>query len=594
MGALDTQDCVHPHGQLRQRPRRLSCRQKCFRLRANRITFRSVSTCMAARQKKTDESEAPARVFISATSKDLGTVRELVKQALLTMGCMPIEQSDFPPDYRTVHEMIEHKIAGCEAVIHIVGCRFGAGPDPATLPEGAARRSYTQMEADIARQLGKKLYLFVCPEDFPYDQGPPENEELQQLQRDYRAEISKSKTIRTKVANREELSRKVRELQFELERLKSTMGRHRRRVMALLAVLVIALGGIGAGVWWWLPTVVKKEISYDQNKAREELATEIRRNAQRKIEEAGNDWRKAMEVEKWRDQQLADLDRFLERIQETFDAGDATESYRKATDLLTAKGPGEALAYLQARSAQRQSLIEMQASRRDREETELRKLLQEELLAASLLENNSEFDAAEAKYRQVVEKSGTWAKGRNDFAWFLIQRGRDMEPDLGKAKFSEAAEVCRATASLVSRDKTPEDWATTQSTLGIALQEIGTRLGGEEAKRYLEQAVAAQRSALEVRTRQQLPEQWARTQNNLGGALRELGTRSGGEEGRKYLEEAFVAYRSALEFYSRESLRALAGNRGSLLRRSPLAEVKRDMTRYNLAKTQAALQENSR
>jgi hypothetical protein len=100
-------------------------------------------------------SEGTTRVFISATSKDLGTVRDLVKQALLTMGCMPIEQTNFPPDYRSVHEMIEEKIAGCEAVIHIVGIRYGAEPDRSTLPEGAARRSYMQMEADIARKLGK-------------------------------------------------------------------------------------------------------------------------------------------------------------------------------------------------------------------------------------------------------------------------------------------------------------------------------------------------------------------------------------------------------------------------------------------------------
>src|SRR5437764_14781407 len=101
---------------------------------------------MAWRREKANQPEAPARVFISATSKDLGTVRELVKQALLTMGCMPIEQTNFPPDYRSVREMIEEKIAACQAVIHIVGIRYGAEPDPSTLPEGVARRSYTQPE----------------------------------------------------------------------------------------------------------------------------------------------------------------------------------------------------------------------------------------------------------------------------------------------------------------------------------------------------------------------------------------------------------------------------------------------------------------
>src|SRR5262249_15834034 len=144
------------------------------------------------------------RVFISATSKDLGTVREEVKQALLTMDCMPVEQRNFPPDYRSVKEMIEHKIGLCDAVIHIVGQRYGAEPDSASLPENAPRRSYTQMEADVTRQLDKRLYLFVCQEGFPYDEAPVEKRELQALQRAYRDEISRTETLRTDVTNREE------------------------------------------------------------------------------------------------------------------------------------------------------------------------------------------------------------------------------------------------------------------------------------------------------------------------------------------------------------------------------------------------------
>jgi hypothetical protein len=59
---------------------------------------------MATRKREANQRDAPVRVFISATSKDLGTVRELVKQALLTMGCMPVEQTNFPPDYRSVQD----------------------------------------------------------------------------------------------------------------------------------------------------------------------------------------------------------------------------------------------------------------------------------------------------------------------------------------------------------------------------------------------------------------------------------------------------------------------------------------------------------
>src|ERR1700738_2177221 len=81
-------------------------------------------------------------VFISATSDDLRTVREIVKQGLLTMGYFPIEQTNFAPDYRPVRQMLETRIAQCDAVIHIVGVRYGA--EPASVPEGQARRSYTQ------------------------------------------------------------------------------------------------------------------------------------------------------------------------------------------------------------------------------------------------------------------------------------------------------------------------------------------------------------------------------------------------------------------------------------------------------------------
>jgi len=508
-------------------------------------------------------------VFISATSKDLGTVRELVEEALLTMDCMPIEQTNFPPDYRSVREMIEEKVAGCEAVIHVVGIRYGAEPDPSTLSEGAARRSYTQMEADIARKLEKKLYLFVCPEDFPYDQATAESEELQALQRAYRAEIAKGEILRTEVKDREELGRKVRELQFELEKLKSEIGRNQRRVVVSLVVLLLLLGGIGAGIWR-LPDVVKKEVGYDRGRAREQLVADIKAEAQKKIVEAGDDWRKTIEIEEWRDQQLSDLDRFLDRIQQTFDAGEATESYRKATDLLAAKGADEALAYLQARGNQRKSQIEMQANRRDQEEAGLRNLLQEELLAASLLETKFRFDDAEAKYRQVLEKSGSWPKARNDFTWFLITRGEVIDPAAGNAKLQEALELCRGTLSFASRQTAPQDWAATQNNLGWMLRDLGERRSGEQCAQYLQQSVVAYRAALEVRTREQLPRDWAATQNNLGIVLTVLGERASGEQSAECIQQSLAAYRAALEVRTREQLpqrwAAMQSNLGMVLR----------------------------
>jgi tetratricopeptide (TPR) repeat protein len=351
----------------------------------------------------------------------------------------------------------------------------------------------------------------------------------------------------------------VQELQFELEKLKSTLGRNRRRVMVLLTVLLFALGGIAAGIYLWLPrsvqTSVEKAVAgFDRARMRERLVTDIKEQAKKQIAEAGDDWRKSIEIQKARDQQLADVDRLLDSIGQTLQSQEATESYRQATELLGAKGAEEALAYLQARSQQRQSEIEMQVSRRDREEAELRKLLREDLLAASLLEKKFQFDEAEAKYREVLEKSGNWAEARNDFAWFLIQRGEVVDPTLGNKKLKEALELCQDTLRVTSRARAPEDWAMTQNNLGSALSDLGERSSLEESATYLKQAVEACRAALEVRTREQLPQQWAMTQNNLGNTLLRLGERSSGKESATYLQRAVDAYCAALEVRTREQL----------------------------------------
>jgi hypothetical protein len=468
-------------------------------------------------------------VFISATSGDLRTVREIVKQGLLTMGCFPIEQTNFEPDYRTVFQMLETRIAQCDAVIHIVGVRYGAEPDPASVPEGETRRSYTQMEVEIARKLGKKLYVFLCPEDFPYDEeSQAESDEKRELQRAYRQQVAERESLHTRVRSREDIALKVRELKFELEKLKVAIAHDRTRTFAVLAGMLIALAAISTGVWWWVahgPQATAEKVAgqfrYDRSRMREQLVTEIRAQAQKRIASLNKteDWRKINEIEKVRDQQIADLDRFLDGIEQTSKEGEASESYLTASKLLQGKGVSEALAFLEAKSSQRAELIETQKNRRDRDEKELRKLLQEELLAASLLEKQLRFTEAEDKYRKVVGDAGLWPEPRNAFAWFLIQRGQVIEPAQGNAKLQEAVQICQGTLALNPREKSPQDWAATQHDLGTALWDLGTRGGGEEGRKLLGEAVAAYRGALGVRTKADLPQDWAMTQNNLGNAL---------------------------------------------------------------------------
>ncbi len=159
----------------------------------------------------------PPQVFVSATTSDLGTCRQMIKEALLTLGCTPVEQTNFAPEAGLVREMLRKRIAACHAVIHVAGEVYGAEPQQRT--GGDSRRSYTQMEYDIACQLGKDVYLFICGEGFDYDQHSPEGEEAQRLQQNHRNRILNGDHLYNPVASRDELKFKVSALQIRTHQL---------------------------------------------------------------------------------------------------------------------------------------------------------------------------------------------------------------------------------------------------------------------------------------------------------------------------------------------------------------------------------------
>src|SRR4051794_12028764 len=98
-----------------------------------------------------------ASVFVSATSADLRAYRAAARDALLTAGVYPVMQEYFEPDSGTLVEFLRKKIARCEAVICLVGTIFGAEPTTPVIGS-QGRRSYTQLEFDIAWELNKPTY----------------------------------------------------------------------------------------------------------------------------------------------------------------------------------------------------------------------------------------------------------------------------------------------------------------------------------------------------------------------------------------------------------------------------------------------------
>ena len=107
-----------------------------------------------------------------AVTRELGSIRKLVKKGLEDNDYHAVEQDNFPPDYRDLIDKIRERIKSCDAVIHIAGHCYGA--EPGHRPDDAPRRSYTQLEYDIAVELGKPVYVFLTGDGFPADPHAPE------------------------------------------------------------------------------------------------------------------------------------------------------------------------------------------------------------------------------------------------------------------------------------------------------------------------------------------------------------------------------------------------------------------------------------
>lgn len=153
------------------------------------------------------------RIFISATSVDLAAARATAKEALERTHCIPVEMSTFEPDHQTIERKLRTIIRSCDAMVHIVGYRYGAEPPAASRPPDAARRSFTQMEYDTARRLGVPCYVMLVSPDYPVPSTlQPESAELQSLQKSHRDGIIREGTSFETIDSDQVLGKKCREL----------------------------------------------------------------------------------------------------------------------------------------------------------------------------------------------------------------------------------------------------------------------------------------------------------------------------------------------------------------------------------------------
>ena len=104
------------------------------------------------------------RVFVSAVTRELGTIRRVAAMALARSDHIkPIVDETSPPgDFRQIAEFLHGRIQKCDAVVCLIG--FGFGVAPSDRPD----RSYTQIEFDIATtsRPPKPTWVFLASEEF--------------------------------------------------------------------------------------------------------------------------------------------------------------------------------------------------------------------------------------------------------------------------------------------------------------------------------------------------------------------------------------------------------------------------------------------
>jgi tetratricopeptide (TPR) repeat protein/nucleoside 2-deoxyribosyltransferase len=154
------------------------------------------------------------RIFVSATSRDLKSYRQLASEKLRGRGYDVDDQAIFNLTYLKIGEKLRKRIENCDAVVCLIG--FVYGGEPSQRPADQPRRSYTQWEYHFARELGKPVYLLLADEKTPFDKHRRERAELKQLQKDYRAEVIRDRDW-SSFDSRDQLRAELAELHFPWE-----------------------------------------------------------------------------------------------------------------------------------------------------------------------------------------------------------------------------------------------------------------------------------------------------------------------------------------------------------------------------------------
>ena len=121
-------------------------------------------------------SEIIYSVFVSSTFDDLREDRGELQKALLKLKCFPIGMELFPSSDDETWDFIKRQIDEADYYVVVIAGRYGSvGPDGT---------SYTEMEYDYARSIGKPILAFIHsdPGKIPAERTESDPERRQRLE----------------------------------------------------------------------------------------------------------------------------------------------------------------------------------------------------------------------------------------------------------------------------------------------------------------------------------------------------------------------------------------------------------------------------
>jgi len=149
-----------------------------------------------------------------------------------------------------------------------------------------------------------------------------------------------------------------------------------------------------------------------------------------------------------------------------------------------------------------------------------------------------------------------WATCQNNLGSANRSLGDAASGEERQAYYAEAERAFGAALEVRTREAMPKDWSTTTTNrAGLRFSQTSLLTDPAEVVEALKLAVAEFRSVLEIQTREAMPTLRARTLRALGIALQEIGDRVSGDDQAAVYQEASTAFSEAIGIYDANNMK---------------------------------------